>query len=443
MGSKAKTSHRIPVTCDPEGRLRRVPLADLKRFQGNMKVLREPQYKKLHQSIESKGFCAPIFLWAGHDSILDGHQRLNVVEREVNLGHWQIEGEGLPVVDIEAADEQDAAEKLLLLSSTYGKIDPQGLYEFTEQHQIPLTEFTLPDLPDFDFDAFKVEYYQDATVQGNGDPDAIPDIPVESVTQPGDLWLLGDHRLLCGDSTKAEDIERLVNGMQVSAVITDPPYGIDLDTDFSSMKSKLSFATKKRFFGGKRYAPVQGDDEPFDPLLFLALCGNIPEQIWFGADYYNSRLCDTEHGGSWFVWDKRVDEQADKMFGSCFELIWSKKKRRREILRYKWAGVFGVEQEIEKKRVHPTQKPTALLIDLLLRTTGKNDVVIDPYAGSGGLLMAAEKKERQCLLMEIIPAYCDVIVRRWQDYTGQSATLDGDGRMFAEIADNRVTSVAT
>ena len=144
----------IPVTCDPEGRLRRVPLAQLKRFQGTLKTLYQGQYNKLKASMESKGFFAPIFLWAGHDYILDGHQRLNVLERE----QWDVEG-GIPVVDIEAADEKDAAEKLLILSSTYGKIDPQGVYEFTEMHEIPLTEFALADLPDFNYQSYMAGFY--------------------------------------------------------------------------------------------------------------------------------------------------------------------------------------------------------------------------------------------------------------------------------------------
>ena len=128
-------SHLLPCTCDPEKRLRRVPREALQLFQGTMKELRDKQYAKLKGAMQSKGFIAPVFVWAGHDFLLDGHQRLHVLERE----GWDVEG-GIPVVEIEAADEKDAAEKLLLLSSTYGKIDPQGLYEFTETHGIQLPE---------------------------------------------------------------------------------------------------------------------------------------------------------------------------------------------------------------------------------------------------------------------------------------------------------------
>lgn len=143
----------LPVKCDPENRLRRMPLEQIKKFQGNLKELRAEQYDKLRASMESKGFFAPVFVW--NDRLVDGHQRLNVLERE----GWDVEG-GIPVVEIEATDEKDAAEKLLLLSSTYGKVEPQGLYEFTSEHEIDLREFDLPDLPDFDMEAFDAGFYE-------------------------------------------------------------------------------------------------------------------------------------------------------------------------------------------------------------------------------------------------------------------------------------------
>lgn len=142
----------IPLTCDPDRRLKRVPLAELVRFQGDLKTLHADQYAKLKKSISEKGFFAPVFVWQTH--ILDGHQRVNVLERE----NWDVEG-GIPVVEIEAADEKDAAEKLLLLSSTYGKIDGQGLYEFTAEKGLDLREFDLPDLPDFDVAEYLESYY--------------------------------------------------------------------------------------------------------------------------------------------------------------------------------------------------------------------------------------------------------------------------------------------
>ncbi len=160
--SSTPSRQTIPCGCDPENRLRRVPASSLTAFQGTMKELRKEQYEQLKASILSKGFFAPVFVW--QDRIVDGHQRLFVLQNE----GWEVEG-GIPVVDIQADNEKDAAEKLLLLSSTYGKVDNQGLYEFTQLHGIDLRDFTLPDLPDFDVDVFKAEFYGSGPPPGEGD----------------------------------------------------------------------------------------------------------------------------------------------------------------------------------------------------------------------------------------------------------------------------------
>lgn len=143
----------LPCVCDPARRLARVPLKKLMGFQGNLKKLPPDQYAKLKASLEQKGFFSPVFIWSGHDLILDGHQRVAVLLQE----GWDVDG-GVPVVEIEASDEKDAAEKLLLISSAYGKVDHQGLHDFTLAHGISLPEFPLIDLPDFDFAAFEEQF---------------------------------------------------------------------------------------------------------------------------------------------------------------------------------------------------------------------------------------------------------------------------------------------
>jgi len=150
----------IPITCDPDSTLRRVPVEDLRLFQGQLKSLDRVAYDKLKSAIETHGFMVPVFTWtdpndaSGRAWILDGHQRVLVCRQE----QWSIEG-GVPVVDIDADSAEDAAQKLLLVASTYGKIDPQGLYEFTELHGVQLDRFQLTDLPNMNIDAFLAEFY--------------------------------------------------------------------------------------------------------------------------------------------------------------------------------------------------------------------------------------------------------------------------------------------
>ena len=168
----------------------------------------------------------------------------------------------------------------------------------------------------------------------------------------------------------------------VSMILTDPPYGMNLDTDWSGAKSSLEFAKDKGVFGGKKYDKVIGDDKPFDPSPIMERYTSVKEQFWFGADYYCKRIKDLEQG-SWFVWDKRLTESADLMYGSGFEMIWSKARHKRDLIRVKWAGVFGTETQDIHKRIHPNQKPLDLIKRLLVNYSKEGDTILDLFAGGG------------------------------------------------------------
>lgn len=129
------------------------------------------------------------------------------------------------------------------------------------------------------------------------------------------------------------------------------------------------------------------------------------------------------HQGSWLVWDKRELENFDRMFGSCFELLWSKKKHKQDILRHRWAGVFGTEKEIEKRRSHPTQKPLPLIEDIINRYTKPQQLILDMFLGSGTTIIASERTNRTAYGCELSEDYCQIAISRWQNLTGQSATL--------------------
>jgi DNA modification methylase len=234
---------------------------------------------------------------------------------------------------------------------------------------------------------------------------------------------------MCGDSTSKDDVDALIDGASVDMIYTDPPYGMNLDTDFSSMKNHLDFAKEKGFVGGKKYE--QGIVDDFTPeMIEITLSINADEVFLWGADYYAEILPD-RNKGSWIVWDKRAngnddineDYQSDKMYGSCFELCWSKKRHKRDIARVKWAGVFGTEQEPDKKRFHPTQKPVGLSKWFVDRFSTEGQTILDLFGGSGSTLIACEQTGRKCYMMELDPHYIDVIIQRWENLTGQTAEL--------------------
>ena len=248
--------------------------------------------------------------------------------------------------------------------------------------------------------------------------DEVPEAPADPITQPGDLWLLGKHRLLCGDSTKAEDVERLMDGATANLMVTDPPYGVDY------AGGQVNATKRER---------LQNDDdtEVFGNALALAVTA-VPT-------------------GSWYVW--HAGKYAEPVYAAIRDcgyevralIVWNKLKahygapsahycQKHEPCLYAVngsAGFIGASNEgtvwdidqPSRNEYHPTQKP----MECMARAIRNHDapLVYDPFLGSGTTLIAAEQLGRTCYGMEISPAYCDVIVKRWETLTGQKATREG------------------
>ena len=393
--------------------IKTVKINELKPHPKNPRVHPDSAIDKLVRSIKEFGWTNPVLVSAD-GYVLAGHARLKAAEKagieEVPVIYLPLEGakaEAYLIADNRLQDETDwDYEKLkdLLQELDTGELD------------LEITGFDMGEIEDL-----MTQFH----VPGEIVEDEVPEPPEEPITKPGDLWILGRHRLLCGDATKKEDVERLMDGKKADMVFTDPPYGMSLNTDWSRAKPSSKFAKEKKVIGGKKYRPVIGDNEDFVPILITSIFDNFSycdEIFLWGADYY-SELLINRNSGSWLVWDKRIDESIDKMYGSCFELCWSKNKHRREIIRVRWAGIFGTEQEFDHKRLHPTQKPIKLAEWFINKFSKKDDIIIDLFLGSGSTLIACEQTKRICYGMEIDPVYCDVIVKRWENHTGQKAVL--------------------
>lgn len=215
----------------------------------------------------------------------------------------------------------------------------------------------------------------------------------------------------------------------IDLVFTDPPYGMNLDTNYSTMNNNanVEFNQRKNIPKSNKYNKGYVDD--FDKKFIENILNlNVNETFLWGADYYTDCIPDIKKG-SWIVWDKRSNENftleqslsADKAFGSCFELCWSKTKHKREIARIRWAGVFGTEKEFDKKRHHPTQKPIELSKWFIMKFSDETDKILDLFGGSGTTLIACEQLNRNCYMMELDPYYCQVIINRWENFTGEKA----------------------
>lgn len=248
--------------------------------------------------------------------------------------------------------------------------------------------------------------------------DELPE-EVETRAKVGDIWQLGDHRIACGDSTNETMMRALLRGEKVQAVVSDPPYGMRLDTSFSYSKGNEAMAIKPT----KGYAKVVGDDKDFDASLFLKLFPDAKEMFLFGADYYVNTLPNYGKDGSWMVWDKKNEALRDVLGLADFELIWSMQRHKRRVYAILWNGALGTESEDTKRRVHPTQKPVRLLQPMMEEYIKPDMLVADPFLGSGATLIACENLGYKCIGVEIEPQYIDIVITRWEKHTGQTATL--------------------
>lgn len=170
-------------------------------------------------------------------------------------------------------------------------------------------------------------------------------------------------------------------------------------------------------------------------MIDLIMSLNVKETFLWGADYF-AELLPNKNDGSWIVWDKRAngnddieeDYSSDKMYGSCFELCWSKNRHKREIARVKWAGIFGMSNQDQNKRFHPTQKPLELCNWFIKKYSDDNNSILDLFGGSGSTLIACEQLNRNCYMMELDPHYISVIIERYINFTGNDVyRINPDG----------------
>ena len=358
----------------------------------NPRVISDEDMDSLKRAMEEFGCVEPLVVNKDF-SVIGGHQRLVAAK---DLG-WK----KVPVVMVDLP--QDKAMALnLALNRIHGDWDFGKLRDVLEEidtgaFDIELTGFGPEEIENI------MTWVPEEEVQEEVPVDLVT--PEKPKSKRGEIYELGPHRLMCGDSTEKKDVELLLTGFNPTLIIADPPYGINLDTDYSKMTSSRSMGK------AKKYRKIEGDDVRFDASkVVLPSCD---EQFWFGADYYISTLENIGGMGSWLVWDKRLDESADDIFGSCFELIWSFNRHKRWILRYKWAGFFtgGEERQYD----HPTTKPVALMLRLI-DLAGGNGHLYDPFGGSGTSIIAADQHNLMCYAMEIDRGYCDVIRRRYAEH---------------------------
>ena len=379
----------------------------------NMHNHPDEQIERLCKIIEYQGFRTPVTVQRGTNLIVCGHGRLMAAKK---LGYSEV-----PVTYQEFESEEQLYAHMVadnaIGKDTWATLDLSQINSEIENLG-PDLNIDLLGIKDFVIEPAE-------KFEAQSDEDEVPEVK-DPITKRGDVWILGEHRVMCGDSTMIDDVEKLMNGEKADMVFTDPPYGMKLDADYSKMPTSPSGAKPIK------HRNIKGDHEDFssDLINTIFACFDYCEDIFIcGADYFCEVFPD-KNDGSWIVWDKRVTENFDKMIGSAFELIWSKKKRKREIARINNTLYSG--EADAKNKVHPTQKPLKLYDWIFERATA-HKFVADLYLGSGSTLIACEKTNRKCYGMELDEHYCDVIINRWQNYTGKEAVLESNGKKYNDL----------
>lgn len=392
---------------NPSDKIEHWPIDRLIPYARNSRTHSDAQVAQIAASIKEWGWTTPVLVDSG-GTIIAGHGRV-MAARKLGI-------DKIPVVIADGWTEAQkrayviADNKLALNAGWDADLLGQEFAELADVgFDLDLTGFTAEEI-----DALKpVE-----VTAGLTDEDAVPEAPPEPVTKPGDVWVLGKHRLMCGDSTSIDAVDSLTQGEAPDMVFTDPPYGIA-----HSGKGISANGVKGNDFG-----EIMGDRDVSVAVDSFKLCsGQWPDirMIFWGANYYPSVLPD---GHGWIVWDK--EREGDTFSGA--ELAFVNAGVRVDVFRHMWHGMVKASEH-GQKRVHPTQKPTALA-EWCFERYGNPARVLDLFGGSGSTLIACEKTGRTARLMELDPKYCDVIVKRWQDFTGKQAVLEATGKTFAEVA---------
>jgi DNA modification methylase len=382
-------------------------------------------------SIREFGIKIPV-LARSDGEVVDGHLRLKAARK---LGSWP--GGDTTAIPVILCDEWTPAQVKafrLMVNRSVSWADWDEDLLAIELQELSASDFDLS-LTGFDDDELARLLASEEATAGLTDEDAAPELPGTAISVAGDLWLLGPHALLVGDATNAQDVARLMNGRAADLVFTDPPYNVDYE----------GYTEDRLTLKGDRMTAEQ-----YCQFLTTTF-GNYRRIAKPGVSLY---IC---HPSSW------QREFQNALEGAGFEvrsqIIWAKNTFAWGFGRYKfqhepifychvagqsdaWYGdksqsTLWQENKPAANRLHPTMKPVGLVERALVNSSKAGDICGDFCAGAGSTLIACERRGRMAWLIEIDPRYAQVIIVRWQQYSGKCATLDGDGRTFDEVAQQR------
>lgn len=360
---------------------------------------------KLKNAIRKSGWSFPVIVW--NNFVVDGAGRKKAVEEMIKEGDTILE---IPYVEIEAENLQDAKAKALEVSSQFGEITKESFLAFTEDIEI-------------DFDTFEIDGMSaDTFIESDEKDDEVPETPTEPKSKLGDLYELEGHRVLCGDSTKIEDVESLMNKRLADIVVTDPPYNTGMQGKEGDEKARLSHMFNDKIENWEEflhdiftnYVTYSKGDCAFYVFIDWRRVGDIRGEMEKHMDVKNV-----------IVWDKKVHGLGSD-YKSTYELCIVGKKGKPEINnRYglDYQDIWRLQREMGRNKDHATAKPVELCEKPIKHASKADDIVMDLFLGSGSTLIASQKTGRICYGMELDPKYVDVIVQRYVDYVDNAKVI--------------------
>jgi DNA modification methylase len=410
-----------------------VAVASLIPYARNARTHSDEQVAQIAASIAEFGFTNPI-LTDGERGVIAGHGRL-AAARKLELTE-------VPVIELTHLSAIQKKAYILAdnrIATNAGWDDELLGVELAELQD---AGFNL-ELMGFGDEELERLLNGEGDTTGLTEDDAVPELPVDPISKTGDVWLLGQHRLLCGDSTVLTDVERLMNGQLADMAFTDPPYNVDYGNN-----------AKDKMRGKDRRIMNDALGDGFYQFLYDA-CVNLLI-VTKGACYvcmssselHTLQRAWLEAGGKWstfVIWAKNTFTLGRADYQRQYEPIlygW------KEGTKHFWCGDRDQSDiwNYNKPRVndlHPTMKPVELVERAIKNSSKTRDIVLDLFGGSGTTLIACEKTNRQARLVELDPKYVDVIVKRWEDYTGLKATRESDGQAFAELTPQALSEAQT
>lgn len=402
-------------------------VADLVPYAKNARQHPPEQIDQIAASMERFGFTIPMLV-AEDGTIIAGHGRLMAAAQ---LGLAEV-----PVMVARGWSEED--RRLYTLADNrlaeIAEWDPEMLrIEIGELRE----DFGIEDMSLIGFSAEDLaEILPDALINTTGgltDPDDVPEVPDAPVTRPGDVWVMGKHRLLCGDSTVSTDVQKVLGDVKADLCFCDPPYNVDYAGGVGAEKAGKGRRIKNDAlgdgFGQFLYDACVLINAHTDGAVYI--CMSSSELQTLQAAFKSA-------GGHWstfIIWAKDRFTLGRADYQRQYEPIlygWPEGVKRH------WCGdrdqgdVWNIERP-HKNDLHPTMKPVSLVERAIRNSSRKGDLVFDPFGGSGTTLIAAEKTGRHASLIELDPKYVDVIVRRWQEFTGETAVLESSGQSFDDL----------